>query len=145
MSHKTHVSGHPKKTTHTKPVSSAISYRRLLPMATLCMGAWSASAQTISLGDTIGLASGTYNCNALSSIGLVRVSLSANNAAAFACNTKDVGIAVANAKGRGVVNSVSTAGALIVKSYQPSRFTTIPEAAAASEIQAAARLVEAGT
>lgn len=111
----------------------------------LCCASLITEAQTVATGDIIGFSSGTYNCEALRPSDTVVIALSADNGGAFACNGKDVGIAVANAKGKGVVYSISTAGGKTIISTQLGRFGSIPIAAAAADIQAAARLAEAGT
>ncbi len=118
--------------------------RRFLTMA-LGVASVAAIAQTVVSGDTVGKYSGTYNCQALNSYDIVKISLSANNGAAFACGAKNAGLAVANAKGTNNVYSTSTAAVAIIESRQSTRITSVLLAAAAADIQAAARLAEAGT
>lgn len=106
-------------------------------------------AQTIASGNTITQTAGgggTYTCDALNGADTVRVSVSAGNGAAFACNTANVGVGVANYKGRGNVYSIhSQGGNTIVATPNGSRFANVAQAAAAADTAAAARLVEAGT
>lgn len=111
------------------------------------VAAW---AQTIVSTNTITQTSdggGTYTCAALNAVDTVRVSISAGNGAAFACNAANVGVAVASSRGRGNIYRIHSQGGNTIQAFpnEGGRFATTAAAATAADTHAANALADAGT
>ena len=90
------------------------------------------SSGTVNQGGTaVGTATNIGACSSLNNADYVTIALSANNGGGYACNSVNVGVAVASSKGRGIIYSTNSNGGNAVNQTTNSggRFTGTASAA----------------